>query len=207
MPSASNSSAERRSLSLSADVRARALHDLDGQPSRREPPPGAIACFGAEWARIVELLADPIGKALPSVRHHQTVWILRAQHADDDRIGVTPAEHEGVQGTFVAAWPLVMRVIEPEVMQACPEIKGRNIWSIVRARSNGVRIEFFANEEAWKHRRDSAAADVYDGTKIGKARLVIEFLEDRDALIKRLAQLVDEIGVLAQAHAGELTWM
>lgn len=202
-----------RSLELPAHVRAELVHNLDGQRGRRTVPAGSgmLACWGAEWARILELLAEPIGRACPEVRHRQTIWLLRAQHARDDRFGRAladcgPSTSSG-RACWIGAWATVLRHLDGAIAAVCPEIRGRDVWPIVRARPNGVRIEFFENAERWRIRLADRQADRSAGSRIGAARLVVEFFEDEDAFARRLEATVEELREPAQVHAGRLTWM
>ncbi len=193
-----------------AHIRAERVHNLDGQRGRRAAPEdsGALVSWGAEWERIVELLAEPIGKTCPEVRSAQTIWLLRAQRAADDRVGRLPApDGSGARACWSMPWGRVLSLISGEIERACPELRGREVWSIVRARSNGVRIEFFLGEDAWKARRRDPLADIAEGPPIGAARVHIEFFDDEDAFTRRLENTVAEVDVSVGVHGGRLTWM
>jgi hypothetical protein len=208
----------------SANSRAYALYNLNGQSERRAVPPksGAIASWGAEWSRIMELLANPLGEALPEIKRKTTMWIVRATgvalgpaffdlRRDTDPPGRRAVpEAAGAQACWGGGWAKTIDLLGDSILDACPEINHRLVQTILRGRPNGLRIEFFADEAAFNRRRQDRAADLVDGLQIhcgGRNGLIIEFFDDDAAFRKRLDQIIPGLTGTVQIHAGRLTWM
>jgi hypothetical protein len=183
---------------------------------------GAIAAWGADWSRILELLAGPIGETIPQIKRKQTVWLLHATgvgvgaahfdiRRDVDPPGTRPIpEGSGAQACWGAGWARIVDLLGNSLMSDCPEIERRAVTLIMRARRNGLRIEFFADEDALNRREAAPFADLIDGRQIhcgGKNGILIEFFDDDTAFRARLQQLDHRLTGTVQIHAGRLTWM
>lgn len=211
-------------LRVSPVIRAEQIHNDEGLKGRRIIPEGsgAVACWGGEWARIIELLADPIGDACPWVMHRSSSWVLRARY---DGNSTTFAEHGLVttptfqdklspcRAAWGCDWVKLMDIIHPEIAKSVPEIRfGKAPFCIPRARMNGMRIEFFDKEDVMLRRVLDTRADLADGHPIPRtSRIWIEFFDDDGRIADRVQTSVIEAGIdvnpKVQIHGGRLDWM
>ncbi len=205
-------------LKLPATARAELLHNEEGLKGRRVIPigSGAVACWGSDWAHIIELLANPIADVCPYVMHRSTTWILRARF---DGNSTTFAEHGLVatpefqdklspcRATWGADWTKLMDLLHLEIKKSIPEIRTAP-FVIPRARRNGIRIEFFDRESAMLTRIVDVSADLLEGRAIeNTGRIWIEFFDDDGRLPDRLLGTVAELAENAQVHGGRLDWI
>jgi hypothetical protein len=183
---------------------------------------GAVAAWGADWSRILELLANPIGEAVPQIRRRQTIWLLHATgvgvgpayfdiRRDGDPPGARPVpDGSGAQACWGGGWARIVALLGDSIVSACPEGNGRAVIMILRARRNGLRIEFFGDEESLKRRNADPFADLREGRQVHCGThygILIEFFDDDTAFRARLKQLEPGLTGTMQIHAGRLTWM
>jgi hypothetical protein len=85
-----------------------------------------------------------------------------------DRRAVPPGS--GAAGCVCFSWQRIVEILGPEIKSAAPEIRRHDIW-LVRARPNGIRIELFADDAAFRRRLADPAAGLADGPQVHAGRL------------------------------------
>lgn len=94
------------------------------------------------------------------------------------------------------------------IVTACPEVNHRSTHMILRARPNGLRIEFFADEASFVRRSADSSADLTDGPQVhcgGPRGLTLEFFDD-DGMFRRRLMARERLQTV-QIHAGRMTWL
>lgn len=91
-----------------------------------------------------------------------------------DKDGV-PGRREIPDGSGACAcvgfsWERIVELLSNAIGEAAPEVRKRSTMWLIRARPNGIRIEFFDDEDALT-RRLQQQADVVDGPQVHAGRL------------------------------------
>lgn len=80
-------------------------------------------------------------------------------------------EGSGAAACVGLSWERIIELLAAPLGDAAPEIvKRQTIW-LLRARPNGMRIEFFDDEAAFRRRLADHTADLADGPQVHAGRL------------------------------------
>jgi hypothetical protein len=79
-------------------------------------------------------------------------------------------EGSGALACVGFSWETIIEHLSSAIGDAAPEVRKRSTMWLVRARPNGIRIEFFDNEDALAKRLEQAAS-IKDGPQVHAGRL------------------------------------
>jgi len=79
-------------------------------------------------------------------------------------------EESGAMACVGFDWSKIIEILSNEIGKAAPEIKHRQTAWILRARPNGIFIEFYEDDDALAHRLDQQVS-ITDGPPVHAGRL------------------------------------